>query len=160
MLVATSVATDTRVLREATALADAGHVVHIVGKDVPEGFEPAHPGVTVSSAGARSPLRPGRGASEGSLSSRGSLPPHDRLGRWVLLPQHRNAAFGSWARAAGDDARGREFDVVHAHDYTALEIGATPTSGGPGARASTGRPRCRTDASAGSSRSWDPVRPW
>lgn len=124
MLVATSVATDTRVLREATALADAGHVVHIVGKDVPEGFEPEHPGVTVSSAGARSPLRPGRGASEGSLSSRGSLPPHVRLARWTLLPQHRNAAFGSWARVAGDDARAREFDVVHAHDYTALEIGA------------------------------------
>ena len=124
MLVATSVATDTRVLREASALADAGHSVHVVGKDVPEGFEPAHAGVTVSSAGARSPLRPGRGASEGSLSSRGSLPPHVRLARWALLPQHRNAAFGSWARAAGDDARTREFDVVHAHDYTALEIGA------------------------------------
>lgn len=123
MLVATSVATDTRVLREAAALADAGHVVHIVGKDVPDGFEPDADGVTVSSAGARSPLRPGRGASDGSLSARGSLPPHVRLARWTLLPQHRNAAFGSWAQAAIVDARTREFDVVHAHDFTALEAG-------------------------------------
>jgi glycosyltransferase involved in cell wall biosynthesis len=51
------------------------------------------------------------------------LPWHLRLARWALLPQHRNAAFGSWARTAADDARGREFDVVHAHDYTALEAG-------------------------------------
>ncbi len=125
MLVATSVATDTRVLREAAALADAGHEVHVIGKDVPEGFAPAHPGVTVSSAGARSPLRPGRGASEGSLSARGSLPVHLRLARWALLPQHRNAAFGSWSAAAVADAQGRRFDVVHAHDFTALEAADT-----------------------------------
>jgi len=125
MLVATSVATDTRVLREASALADAGHQVHVIGKDVPEGFEPTHPRVTVSSGGARSPLRPGRGASEGSLSARGSLPAHLRLARWALLPQHRNAAFGSWAQAAMADARSRHYDVVHVHDYTALEAGDT-----------------------------------
>ncbi len=125
MLVATSVATDTRVLREAGALADAGHEVHVIGKDVPEGFAPEHPGVTVSSGGARSPLRPGRGASEGSLSARGSLPVHLRLARWALLPQHRNAAFGSWSAAAVADARGRRFDAVHAHDFTALEAADT-----------------------------------
>ena len=38
MLVATSVATDTRVLREARALVGEGHEVLIIGKDVPEGF--------------------------------------------------------------------------------------------------------------------------
>ena len=32
--------------------------------------------------------------------------------------------FGSWAAAAIVEARHREFDVVHAHDFTALEAGA------------------------------------
>ena len=41
MLVATSVATDTRVLREAGTLVAAGHSVHIVGKDVPPDVAPA-----------------------------------------------------------------------------------------------------------------------
>lgn len=119
MLVATSVATDTRVLREATTLVAAGHEVHIVGKDVPPDFEPP-PGVTVSSAGASSVFRPA-----GAPSATGrTLSPPQRLARWALLPQHRNQAFGSWARAAQDDARTREFDVVHAHDFTALEAGA------------------------------------
>jgi glycogen synthase len=120
MLVATSVATDTRVLREATTLVDAGHEVHVVGKDVPPDFVPP-PGVTVSSAGASSVFRP-----TGAPSSSGRrLSSPQRLARWALLPQHRNQAFGSWARAAQDDARTREFDVVHAHDFTALEAGAT-----------------------------------
>ena len=35
MLVATSLATDNRVLREATTLARAGHAVHVIGKQVP-----------------------------------------------------------------------------------------------------------------------------
>ncbi len=119
MLVATSVATDTRVLREAATLASAGHAVHIVGKDVPAGTT-APDGVTVSSAGAASAFRP-----TGTPSASGRrLSAPQRFGRWVLLPQHRNQAFGSWARAAVDDARGRDFDVVHAHDFTALAAGA------------------------------------
>ena len=119
MLVATSVATDTRVLREAGTLVAAGHSVHVVGKDVPPGFVPPD-GITVSSAGASSVFRP-----TGSASASGrSLSAPQRLARWALLPQHRNQAFGSWARAAVADARSREFDVVHAHDFTALEAGA------------------------------------
>jgi glycosyltransferase involved in cell wall biosynthesis len=119
MLVATSVATDTRVLREAGTLVAAGHSVHIVGKDVPPDFVPPG-GVTVSSAGASSVFRP-----TGSASASGRrLSAPQRLARWALLPQHRNQAFGSWARAAVADARSREFDVVHAHDFTALEAGA------------------------------------
>jgi glycogen(starch) synthase len=119
MLVATSVATDTRVLREATTLVDAGHEVHVVGKDVPPDFVPP-PGVTVSSAGASSVFRPA-----GAPSATGrTLSGPQRLARWALLPQHRNQAFGSWARAAQAEARSREFDVVHAHDFTALEAGA------------------------------------
>jgi glycosyltransferase involved in cell wall biosynthesis len=119
MLVATSVATDNRVLREARILVDAGHPVHIVGKDVPPDFVPPE-GVTVSSAGASSVFRP---AGSPSASARPLSAPK-RFARWVLLPQHRNQAFGSWAKAAVEDARTRGFDVVHAHDFTALEAGA------------------------------------
>jgi len=42
----------------------------------------------------------------------------------MLLPQHRRSAFGRWADGAVADADGRDFDVVHAHDFTALEAGA------------------------------------
>jgi len=121
MLVATSVATDTRVLREATALVGAGHTVHVIGKSVPGDFVPPA-GVTVSSIGTSSVFREEGGT---SLQSRGRLPWHVRLARWTLLPQHRNSAFGRWARGAVEDGRAREYDVVHAHDFTALEAGKT-----------------------------------
>lgn len=120
MLVMTSVVTDTRVLREATTLAAAGHLVHIIGKSVPADFVPPA-GVGVSSVGASSVFRAEGGA---SLSGR-SLAPHVRFARWLLLPQHRNSAFSRWAVGALADARGRQFDVVHAHDFTALGIGST-----------------------------------
>lgn len=118
MLVATTVATDTRVLREARTLVDAGHSVHIVGRSVPEGFTDAD-GITVSSVGTSSVFR-----AEGkpSLSGRKLSNPM-RLARWALLPQHRRSAFGRWADGALQDATGREFDVVHAHDFTALAVG-------------------------------------
>lgn len=120
MLVATSVATDARVLREATTLAAAGYAVHIIGKSVPTGWTPPD-GVTVSSIGTSSVFRAEGGA---SLAGR-TLKPHVRLARWALLPQHRASAFGRWAAGTLDDARGRDVDVVHAHDFTALEAGAT-----------------------------------
>lgn len=120
MLVATTVATDTRVLREATTLVNAGNRVHVVGRSVPPGYEPPD-GVTVSSVGTSSVFRKEGG---GSLAGR-RLSPHMRLARWILLPQHRDSAFRRWAAGAVEDGRGREFDVVHAHDYTALEAGAT-----------------------------------
>ncbi len=118
MLVATSLASDTRVLREATTLAEAGHAVHVIGKQVPTGWSP--PGeVTVSSVGASSVFRP-----EGSTSlSRRRLSPPIRVGRWALLPTHRNQAFGRWAAGAALDGAERDYDVVHAHDFTALEVG-------------------------------------
>ena len=119
MLVATSVATDTRVLREATTLAAAGHDVHVIGKDVPAGYVPPAP-VTVSSVGAGSGLR-----AEGSSSLGGRrLGVPVRTARWLLLPQHRNRVFRRWAAGAVADGRERQFDVVHAHDYTALLPGA------------------------------------
>ena len=118
MLVATSVATDTRVLREARTLVGAGHTVHIVGRSVPEGFEDVD-GVTISSVGTSSVFR---GEGQPSMSGR-KLSPPVRLARWVLLPQHRRSSFGRWADGAYEDARVREFDVVHAHDFTALAAG-------------------------------------
>lgn len=125
MLVATTVATDTRVLREATSLAAAGHDVHVIGRSVPAGWEPPAP-VTVSSVGTSSVFR-AEGAP--SLGAR-RLPPHLRFARWLLLPQHRASAFGRWGAGAVAQGReriaaGRAPDVVHAHDFTALEAGAT-----------------------------------
>jgi len=119
MLVATSLATDTRVLREATTLAAAGHDVHVIGKQVPAGWTPPR-GVTASSAGASSVFR-----AEGAPSLGGRrLSPPARTARWLLLPTHRNQAFSRWAVAAGQDGRERDYDVVHAHDFTALAVGA------------------------------------
>jgi len=119
MLVATSLASDTRVLREASTLAQAGPQVHVIGKQVPAGFEPAD-GVSCSSVGASSVFR-----AEGAASLGGRrLSPPARMARWALLPMHRNQAFGRWAAGAERDAADREFDVVHAHDFTALEAGA------------------------------------
>ncbi len=120
MLVATTVATDTRVLREATTLTGAGHDVHIIGRSVPEDYTPPA-GVTVSSVGTSSVFR-----AEGTPSLSGvTLPPHMRFARWALLPQHRASAFGRWADGAVADGRTREYDVVHAHDFTALAAGST-----------------------------------
>lgn len=120
MLVATSVATDTRVLREARTLVAAGHRVHIVGRSVPEGFA-AGEGISVSTVGTSSVFRQ---EGQPSLSGRRLSAPV-RLARWVLLPQHRRSSFERWAAGAVTDARGRDFDVVHAHDYTALAAGGT-----------------------------------
>ncbi len=119
MLVATSVATDTRVLREASTLTQDGHQVHIIGRSVPEDFVPPHP-VTCSSVGTSSVFRPEGGP---SLTGR-RLPPYLRAARWVLLPQHRQSAFGRWAAGAVEQGRSYDYDVVHAHDFTALEAGA------------------------------------
>lgn len=119
MLVATTVATDTRVLREATTLAAAGHQVHVIGRSVPPDYRPPG-GVSVSSVGTSSVFR-----SEGADSLGGRvLPAQLRLARWLLLPRHRQSAFGRWAAGAVRDGASRRFDVVHAHDFTALRAGA------------------------------------
>lgn len=117
MLVATSVTTDARVLREAGALVEAGHVVHVIGKDVPEGGGELG-GVQVSSATAGHGLR-GRPRTVSAQTLR----PHQRGARWLLLPQHRNRSFARWARGAEEIAAQLSFDLVHVHDFTALEVG-------------------------------------
>lgn len=119
MIVATAVATDARVLKEAATLVAAGHTVHVIGKNVPGDFRPPA-GVTVSSVGASSVLRR-EGAA--SLASRKLSPPM-RLARWAMLPVHRNSSFHRFGLAAEEISRELEFDVVHAHDFTALGAGA------------------------------------
>lgn len=116
MLVWTGVATDTRVLREAAALVDAGHAVHVIGRAVPDDFVPPA-GVSVASAGAP-PLAQGR-------SRRLSRP--ERLVRWALLPVHVRRRLRRWTEEARDLALqwAQEHgipDVVHAHDFTTLEL--------------------------------------
>lgn len=110
MIVATSVAHDSRVLREASALVEAGHTVHIIGKDVPLDMVPPH-GVSLSSATTQSPFRSVKGR---------SLSWPKKFARWLLLPTHRNKSFQSWQMYVIADAMRREFDVIHAHDFTAL----------------------------------------
>ena len=116
MLVATSVATDTRVLREARALIADGHEVTIIGKDVPQGF--TFEKLKIYSVGAGSGLR----KSDESLSKK-KLAPHMKLARWILLPQHREKAFAKWRANAYEISKDLNFDVVHVHDFNALELG-------------------------------------
>ena len=118
MLVATSLATDTRVMREAEALVEDGYQVHIIGKEVPGDFTPRK-GITWSSAFSGSGLRP---AGTPSLSGK-KLLPHLRFARWLLLPQHREKSFVNWAEAVHIIGSHLEFDAVHAHDFTALAVG-------------------------------------
>lgn len=110
MLVATSVATDSRVLKQAKALVSDGHSVHIIGKDIPVDFVPPV-GVSVSSATTSSPFSSTHGK---------KLSPLKRFARWLFLPTHRNKSFLSWQLLVIADAVRREFDVIHAHDFTAL----------------------------------------
>jgi glycosyltransferase involved in cell wall biosynthesis len=113
MLVWTDVASDARVRREAETLAAAGHLVHVIGRGVPATYTPP-PGVTVSSAGQ----------APSSSASRGTQQAGGRLARWLLLPTHVGRRIRRWAVDAATDARARQFDAVHAHDFSALPLGA------------------------------------
>lgn len=112
MLVWTDVSTDARVQKEATTLAAAGHRVHVIGRAVAADYVPPE-GVTVESAGV-APTGVGR---------RRQLPAPLRVARWALLPQHVNRALRRWVAQAEPLARARSFDILHAHDFTALELG-------------------------------------
>jgi glycosyltransferase involved in cell wall biosynthesis len=59
----------------------------------------------------------------GSFTTK-KLPPHLRLARWFLLPLHRKRSFQAWAEDAYQIASPLPFGIVHAHDFTALELGA------------------------------------
>lgn len=113
MLVWTDVSTDARVQREAATLAEFGHRVHVIGRAVADGYVPP-PGVTVESAGV----------APTGIARRRRLPAPLRLARWLLLPHHVARALRRWVAQAEPLARARRFDVVHAHDFTALPLGA------------------------------------
>jgi glycogen synthase len=113
MLVWTGVSNDTRVLREAGALVEAGWSVHIIGRAVPSDFVPPA-GISVSSVGAP-PAAQGR---------RRQLNVVERAARWMMLPEHVGIRLAAWQREALVEARGHRADVVHAHDFSALPVGA------------------------------------
>jgi glycogen synthase len=118
MLVWTDVSTDSRVLREATALVAAGHEVHVVCREVPASYVPPE-GVAVTGVRATSTLK----AAAGTTTRRRMSAPV-RAARWLLLPTHVAQAHRRWVAGARAAAAGLDFDVVHAHDLTALELGA------------------------------------
>lgn len=120
MLVMSDIAHDARVLREATALADQGHAVHIVGKDVPEGWTPPD-GVSVESVSGGSGLKSSGAA---GLSRGGAAGRVRRVGRWALLPRHRQRVWGTWCARARTMVGERRYDVVHAHDFNVLRLAA------------------------------------
>jgi glycosyltransferase involved in cell wall biosynthesis len=131
MLVQSDVAHDARVLREARSLAEQGHAIHIVGKDVPPGWTPPD-GVTVESVSGGSGLKaaPGggsgsggsEGAGSGGGSRRGLTGKLRSTARWALLPQHRQRVWRTWCERARAAVDGRSFDVVHAHDFNVLRL--------------------------------------
>ena len=118
MLVTSDVAGDSRVLREALALAEAGHEVSVIGRDVPAEWRP--PGdVTVLSASGGSGLR-----RETTSGPPRPLPPHLRAARWALLPRHNAGVLARWTTAAEATAADLPADVVHAHDFNTLALAA------------------------------------
>ncbi|PZF80737.1 glycosyltransferase [Jiangella anatolica] len=127
MLVQSPVAGDSRVLREAATLTAEGHSVHIVGRDVPDGFDPGE-GVTVESVSRSRGMRPPgtpRGVGVAVRTSSGPWTTLRRAARWLLLPEHRERTERHWRDDAAKLLAGRPApDVVHAHDYNTLALGA------------------------------------
>lgn len=124
MIAQSPIAGDSRILREATALADAGHTIHIIGRDVPEGFE-IGPRITVESVSRSSGLRAGGGGLAVGHGRRGPKVLAKRFGRWLLLPEHRLRTEKQWRLAAAPRVgEAGPFDVVHAHDFNTLELAA------------------------------------
>jgi len=124
MIAQSPIAGDSRILREVTALVAAGHVVHVIGRDVPEGFE-VGPGVTVESVSRSAGLRGSNGGVAVGHGRNGPKVLIQRFGRWLLLPEHRNRTEKQWRTAAAPVvAAAGPFDVVHAHDFNTLELAA------------------------------------
>jgi glycogen(starch) synthase len=124
MVAQSPIAGDSRILREAAALTGAGHVVHVVGRDVPAGFT-LEGGATVESVSRSAGLRGGNGPAVGH-GRRGVKVLVQRFGRWLLLPEHRLRTEKQWRTAAAATlAKLEPFEVVHAHDFNTLELAAT-----------------------------------
>lgn len=117
MLAQSPVAGDARVVREAVTLRDAGYEVTVVGRGVPGPVRELD-GVTVLDAGRA------RGLGSASGSARNGLVRLARQGgRWLLLPEHRDAVESAWTAHATRLVRAVPADVVHAHDRNTLGLG-------------------------------------
>ena len=124
MVAQSPIAGDSRILREAAALTGAGHTVHVVGRDVPEGFT-MEGGATVESVSRSAGLRGGNGPAVGH-GQRGVKVLVQRFGRWLLLPEHRLRTEKQWRTAAAARLATLDpFEVVHAHDFNTLELAAS-----------------------------------
>ncbi len=126
MLVQSTVAGDSRVLREAGALASAGYAVHVIGRGVPEGFQ-GPDGVSVGSVGRSGGLRPG--GAPGSRPGPAALRPAVDAARRLLQPEHRARVERAGRAGAAERVRTHVAaagapDVVHAHDFNTLELAA------------------------------------
>lgn len=125
MVAQSPIAGDSRILREAAALTAAGHSVHVVGRDVPEGFS-MEGGATVESVSRSGGLRGGNGGPAVGHGARGVKVLVQRFGRWLLLPEHRLRTEKQWRTAAAPRLAALEpFEVVHAHDFNTLELAAS-----------------------------------
>jgi glycosyltransferase involved in cell wall biosynthesis len=130
MIAQSPIAGDSRILREATALAAAGHSIHVIGRDVSEAWladqhSELGPGVTVESVSRSSGLRAGNGGLAVGHGRTGPKVLVQRFGRWLLLPEHRNRTEKHWRTAAAPRvAAAGPFEVVHAHDFNTLELAA------------------------------------
>jgi len=133
MLVQSDVAHDARVLREARSLAQEGHAIHIIGKDVPAEWVPPL-GVTVESVSGGTGLKGGGAGAKTGAGAAGAGPgPRPKGGvvggarsvaRWALLPQHRQTVWRTWCERARAAIGDRKYDVVHAHDFNVLVLAA------------------------------------
>ena len=114
MLALTNFELDTRVQREAQALVSAGHhvsVIALAGLSTGQGVEVIGVG-PVSAVGG------------GGRASKGRFRWLKRMARWLLLPHHEARIRRSFLRPAAAAAGGLVFDVVHAHDFKTLGLGA------------------------------------
>lgn len=107
-------AEDVRIRREADALSAAGHEVTVLSLD--PGADRVD-GVGVVGLGEVTGLVRGEHRRRSRLF---------RAVRWLLLPEHRERAVSQFRAKvlAAEEDLGQPPDVVHAHDYPALEPGA------------------------------------
>ncbi len=106
MLVASSVPSDVRVLREAEELTTAGHHVVVLGRGAVDQQRRSFDVIAADGGpGLGRVTRPRR---------------WQRVARWLLLPLHRARVFDRWAAEVELLSKAQAIDVVHAHDFTAL----------------------------------------
>lgn len=118
MTVMSDVVRDARVLREARALQKAGHEVTVFGlrpidaDDLP----PLPEGLDIRWIGGSSPFPRGRRPRRCRRLFRAA--------RWALLPVHIRSLERTFRAAVLEASQGWAIDLVHAHDFDTLALGA------------------------------------